>query len=167
MKKWLCLALVLSLLLLGCGKEETIENPVIFYYRTAEITYFGANGVIDYEKREAGVRADDYIRLLNEYLLGPNTEGLDRTFPNGTAVQELTINEGRVKIVLSKAFAELTGVDLSIACACLTLTTCLLTGTKSAEISADSALLDGSPVITMVYSQLVLEDLCREPVEPN
>ena len=167
MKKWLCLVLLLSLLLCGCAKEEPIENPVPFYYRAEEVTYFSERGVIDYEKREAGIRGDDYTYLLNEYLLGPNDEDLDRTFPNGTVIRALTVEENRVKIVLSEAFAELTGVDLSIACACLTLTACQLTGTKSAEISVETLMLDGSPAVTMVYSQLVLEDLCREPVEPN
>ena len=167
MKKLFCLMLIISLLLCGCATEEPIENPVLFYYRVENVGYFSTEGVIDSERREAGIRGDDYEYLLNQYLLGPEGQGFAATFPKGTAVMSLKEEDQRLDIQLSANFAQLTGLDLSLACACLTLTACRLTGAKTVRIRADNAMLDGSETITMEYSRLVLEDLCRVPVEPD
>ena len=167
MKKLFCFLLIFSLLLCGCAAEEPIENPVYFYYRTEQLDYFGDTGVIDREAREAGVRKDDYAYLLNQYLLGPEGQSFAATFPRGTGVVTLEKTNERMTIVLNREFAQLTGLDLSLACACLTLTACQLTGAKVVTIYAENALLDGSESVTMDYSRLVLEDLCRVPVEPD
>ena len=167
MKKWLCAFLLFSLLLPGCARKKTVQNPVRFYYRTEDVAYFDSTGVIDSEERDAGARRNDYAYLLNEYLRGPENQKLAPTFPDGSAVQDLKLEGDTATVVLNEEFAQLTGIDLSLACACLTLTVCEMTGAERVEISAGSALLDGSPVITVERSQLVLEDLCRVPVEPN
>lgn len=174
MKKWFCVLLVLILILPGCAKEEPLENPVRFYYRRSDISHFDSTGALSSEEREAGPlwgATGDMLGpcfyLLNQYVKGPESDKLEQTFPEGSAVVDLKYVEDKLSIVVNGAFAQLTGIDLSLACACLTLTACEMTGAKRAEISAENGLLDGSSAVIMVYDQLVLEDLCRVPVEPN
>ena len=172
MKKWFGLLLVLIWMLPGCAKEEQLENPVLFYYRTAQVSYFGDNGVIDCEKRESGTWPSGYMLekwryLLNQYMLGPESSELSRTFPDRVSVLDLQLKDNVLTLMLSADFAKLTGLDLSLACACLTLTACQMTGAKAVKIWAQNALLDGNEAVTMEFSRLVLEDLCRVPVDPN
>ncbi len=169
MKKWLCVLLLLSLSigLVACARKKEPENPVLFYYRTAKVDFFADAGVIESEARDAGSRSGDYEYLLNQYLQGPEGQKLDRTFPAGTAVRSFVLTENSASILLTESFAQLTDMDLSLACACLTLTICQMTGVKQVQIRAESALLGGSEAVIMDYEQLILEDLCRVPVEPN
>lgn len=167
MKKLLCILLVLCMLpLYGCAQPEVpIENPVFFYYRQKTVTYDDENGVIAKELRDAGARLDDISYLLEQYLQGPESETLLRTFPRGSRVS-LRVQEDTAVIVVNRNFATLTGIDLSLACACLTLTVCELTGTEYALIQGQDALLDGNQSIHMSKNSILLLDSSNIAVDP-
>lgn len=167
MKKMLCILLALCLLpLFGCAQpEDPIENPVFFYYRQKTLTYDNENSVITKELRDAGRRADDTSYLLEQYLRGPQSETLLRTFPRGSRIT-LQVQEDTAVIVVNSNFATLTGIDLTLACACLTLTVCELTGTEHALIQGQDVLLDGNQSIAMSRSSILLLDSSNIAVDP-
>ena len=170
MKRLICFILSAALLLTlaGCMKTtEDFENPVIFYYCRSKVTYHTADGVIASELREAGSKAGDYVSLLNLYLKGPEDEDLSRTFPKGTTVVSLEVHEETAELVLGDYFSALTGMELSLACACLTLTVCEMTGAESLTVSTETTLLDGSRSMTLWADQILLEDDCKIPIAPN
>ena len=162
MKKLLCILLALCLLpLFGCAQpEDPIENPVFFYYRQKTLTYDNENSVITKELRDAGRRADDISYLLEQYLRGPQS-----TFPRGSRIT-LQVQEDTAVIVVNSNFATLTGIDLTLACACLTLTVCELTGTEHALIQGQDMLLDGNQSIAMSRSSILLLDSSNIAVDP-
>lgn len=161
MKKTLCLILAMLLLLpmLGCTEPEPeIREPVKFYFRQTSYDYTDPGGVISSETVDAYGFRQDYEYLLNQYLKGPTDPALSRVVPKTVDMISLHIKEDEAHLVLSDFFAILTGMDLTIACACLTLTVCEMTGVKKLTVSTPNALLDGSRSITMRATDITVQD---------
>lgn len=161
MKRIVCLILVISwaLCLLACTQQEdAIQDPVRFYYPRSKITYGNADSVIAWEEQEAAGHRDDYMYLLRQYLKGPVSDSLSRTFPRSVMLKDLQITGGTAHVVLNDYAALVTGLDLTMACACLTATITELTGVQRVTIRAEHTLLDGNPSITMDRDHLLLLD---------
>lgn len=171
MKRILCLFLVcaLCLPLLGCKpKTEDIEDPVNFYYRRSAdtITFGKADGVITSEQREAAGHRDDPSYLINLYLKGPAGTGMNRTFPKGVELVKFSLEGGCAYITVSDFFSTLTGINLTLACACLTLTVCELTGAKQLTVSTSNTLLDGNRTVIMTPDDILFLDENTIVVDP-
>ena len=70
----------------------------------------------------------------------------------------MELSENSALVILNDATARLTGLDLTIACACLTATVCDMTGVQMVTIKAETQLLDGNKSITMQRDHLLLLD---------
>ena len=150
-------ALVLSLS--ACQKEEQkIQEPVNFYYLRQEATYGSADSLITTVIAEGMDYKNDPAGLLNLYLQVPEDSNYRSPFPSGTRIISMEHANSIVRLTLSENFAALTGMDLTIACACLTLTTLDLTGAGSVRISVEGTTLNGSDYIRMDRSCLTLLD---------
>ncbi|MBP3304341.1 MAG: GerMN domain-containing protein [Oscillospiraceae bacterium] len=161
MKRMIAAFLLLALLtgLTACAnKKDSIQEPVAFYYRRADITYGSSDSVILSEFADAADCNGDTTLLLKQYLKGPQSETLAQTFPVGTTVLSLTVEENTADILLSSQFARLSGIDLTIACACLTLTALKLTGTETVVIHAHHNTLNGMEQIVMDKNCILLLD---------
>lgn len=161
MKRFVCLILVMvwALSLLACSRqEESLQDPVRFYYPRSKITYGSADSVIAWEDQEAAGHKNDYMYLLRQYLKGPSSETLSRTFPRSAVLKDLQISGGTAHVLLNDYAALLTGLDLTIACACLTATIIELTGVQRVTIQAEHELLDGNISITMDREHILLLD---------
>ncbi len=76
--------------------------------------------------------------LMTKELLAQPADALLRSpFPGGTELQKLSVAGGRATVDLSEEYAHLSGVDLSIADACLTLTLTQLDGIYAVRITAN------------------------------
>ncbi len=164
MKKAICLLLCcLSLLLcFGCA-EEVPEVPVgsLFYYPAAQLVYQPGSRAIDSEARVMPEQAD-LTQMLNIYFLGPEAEHLLSPFPAGLRIVKTAIVDKTAYITVSDHLTELSGLALTMACGCLTLTTLELTGAENVVINAQDALLDGQKSITMDKNNLLLTDVWQE-----
>ena len=170
MKKTLCLIFAFALLLSlsACASsEEKVQTPVYYYYRQMELTYGADPGVLDKEAREAAGHLQDYTYLLSEYLEGPKNFSLYNPFPRNTVLRSFALQDGTAFVQLSASFASLTGLDLTLACACITLTVCELTGAQQVTIRADDSLLDGNPQITMSPDSLLMLDDSNIVIRPE
>lgn len=159
MKKLISILLALSLLLslTACGPEEP-QVPGNFYYYRLETVYGGSDGVIVPEVRELKDIEHDIGAILDLYCQGPVSRELECILPQGTVAQGWYLDGKKLTIRLSSEFAMLTGVELTIACACLTRTMLELTEATSVTINAGGSLLDGQSAITMTADQLSLQD---------
>ena len=164
MKRFLLILLSVLLLLtmFGCTQEEALEKPVNFYYRRSNIEYKQEGGVIAAEQRESLGHETDVRYLLSEYLKGPASGGLQQVFPEGMTIVSMYYEDKNIKMTFSFHLAELTGMDLTIACACLTMTVMELTGAESVQIYAAGTLLDEYQSITMDKNSLLLLDTSAE-----
>lgn len=146
MKRLMILMLALALLCAGCGERghgevETEEYPVCFV--TGEETAEGGDGgiasksVVDWEYHALppGQRAlDGLIRTL---LAGPEGEGLASPFPRGTSLRGWRQENGVVTLDLSEAYGGLSGVELTLADACIVLTLCRLEDVEAVYLTVD------------------------------
>lgn len=160
--------LILILSLAACTtSEDEIQEPVFFYYRQLELNYGTTPSVVDKEAREAAGHRQDYSYLLSVYLKGPENFSLYNPFPTNTALKGFALQDGTAFVHLSSSFASLTGSDLTLACACITLTVCEMTGAQQVTISADEALLDGNPQITMTPDSFLMMDDSNIVISPE
>lgn len=113
------LALACLFWLQGCTNNE---EPVIFYYPKAEISYHSESGVIAPEARESLSSEDSLGYLLSFYLEGPIDPALELPVPEGTQVLRMIPYDDGMLLVMSREFSQLEGMDLTIACASISKT---------------------------------------------
>ncbi len=157
------LLLILAVCLPGCTpSSDTCEVPVNVYYRRSQFTYGRNDSVIAEASLESAGHETDIAYLLEQYLKGLSLPEYDQTFPKGTTLVSYRLDGLTAKIVLSKHFATLSGIDLSVACACLSKTAMSLTGCREVIISAEDTQLDNNNYITVSANSYLLQDLSGE-----
>lgn len=168
MKKIICVLLLLACLfsLAGCAEAPEIpENAVTVYYRRNDVTYGTADGVIAPGYLDAAEHENDYFYLINQYLkTQPNAE-FATTFPLGLTLVSFRLEALTAKVVVSNRMAAFSGLDLAIACTCLTETVMSLTGCQEVIISAESTTLGGKNFITLSKDSYLLIDSSGAAVE--
>ena len=146
MKKILCVFLCFLLLfgIAACKPDkESIQAPVTFYYRQVSDKLAAEQGVIVSEEREAVGHVDDLAWLLQEYFRGAQSQDLIAPFPRSVQLLHWSVDKNVLNITLSQSFAQLRGIDLTVACACITLTFLELSGAEAVSIRAENATLGG------------------------
>lgn len=165
MKRFLCFLIATAIMVLSCGcttKSTASEDSVKFYYLSPRISFNNNNGFIGQEGWNIGGLAPQ--KMLEVYLKGPQSELLVSPFPQGITVVDFSSDGTSAFVTLSADFSQLSGFQLTSACACLTLTLCEFTGVSSVTIQAEDSLLDGKTGITMSRDQIQLVD-SMEPTD--
>ena len=164
MKIRLC-ALVLALLLLaGCGASDGVElvNPINFYFCVetdgAESADFERpSGALSVQTVDLG-RQDLTIReILTQYLAFCRDGGYG-PFPEGLECMALTLENGVLTLTFNDAFSALSGVDLSLAAAALTMTLTQISGVDGVSIHGRSAILSGDWQEVFTADDFLLQD---------
>ena len=150
------LCLILLLLLCGCNEQHSPQEPVRFLYPNAQLRYGTADGAFSYEIREGA--ALQLEELLSLYLRGPVTDDLSQPFPDSVSVAQLRVEDRQAVLVLSDEYAELSGLSLSVANTCLSVTVMELTNTDSVRISCLSKSLDGEREVLLTKQSIILYD---------
>ena len=152
---FVCFALPFS----ACGKKtDELQVPANFYYLRQDFLYGVEDGVISSEAREAVHIKDNLTVLLTEYLKGPKENQLTRCVPASVSVVAVKREDRTITLMLSPDFARLSGVDLTLACACLSMTVLDYTDADAVEIMAEDELLGDSEQIKMTREDLLLLD---------
>ena len=163
--KRLLIFLIAVLLLCGCGpQEEKILDPANFYYCNKTISYSSPEAVISHEIREASGLRNNWSALLEFYLEGPADEHLFSPFPGGVTVECFTILNEQCTVTLSKEFSSLSGIDLTLACSCLSKTVMELTGQTTIEIKFTDAATGNTTSITMQKDNILLHGSTVETI---
>jgi germination protein M len=142
MKRLLAL-LVAALLLAACAAEP--EQPAADGYAIYYAAVLGADAGGDAirsdtlvvpggAEQDTAALAETLVRAL---LREPDDAALRSPFPGGTSLQKLSVARGRALVDLSPQYERLSGIDLSIADACLTLTLTQIDGIYAVRITVD------------------------------
>lgn len=162
MRKLISYILILTLLLSGCHRTES-EKTVLFYYPRVDYTQNSADSVVAPETRNR----EDFstIVLLNRYLQGPQDPLLKNPFPAGTNVTELYVMGNVTLVTLSDEFAQLSGLDLALACASISRTVSGITGMPIVQLDCETVKLNGSQHITVTPDTFLYLDDIPAPAE--
>ena len=117
MKATFAVILILSLLLPGCTDQEELRTAE-FYYPRSTYTQDSMDSVIAPEERNRE-NLSTITLLLDQYLQGPLDEELCSPFPPECKLLTMSNKDRTVTLVLSESFADLSGLDRSLAYACL------------------------------------------------
>lgn len=145
--------LLLSLFLTGCGFfSERILEPVTFYYLETDYRFGREPGVIASEEREASGHRHDLSYLLALYLIGPVEEEHRSPLPPGTRIVKPEQQGRKISMELVNPAYPFSDAELSLACACLTLTCFDITDADRVDITYQEKIL------TMTKENLTLFD---------
>ena len=153
----LLLSIAVILSLTGCRSDL---KPVDFYYpRQTDSIQFGVpDGLISSDPREVAGHTGDLRYLISLYLRGPLDSGLQSPFPEGTMLEDISTEDGVVTVSLSREFSQLSGMELTLACACLSSTCFGLTDAEFVTILSPKTELYSQVEVTMDRNCLTLLD---------
>lgn len=144
MKKRRVLFLTLcALLLSACAyrSQVTEEEGYALYYLADEGSACGQDAIAASVTRyvpEETMDTEECARALVEALLAsPDDASLRAPAPSGTVLQALTISGRRAQIDFSAQYGRLSGIDLSLADYCFTLTLTQLPNVNAVSITAN------------------------------
>ena len=157
MKRMICMLLCAVLLLSGCTRKQ-YRTPGTFYYHRSETSYSGTDGVCAPEVRELHGIDSDLDAVLELYCAGPISADLNNPLPPDAQVLSWELSEGVLTLNFSESLSRLSGIELTVAAACLARTFLELTGAQTLVLTADGALLGGETALRMTAGELELRD---------
>lgn len=168
MKKALCLCAIVCLLLstFGCAFNDASENSAVFYYLQNSPTYGNQESLIAPETRELPKEGMDVSSIMALYLNGPK-DTVEYDFIYGIVFIGMQLQDGCAELVLGGTYNTMGGLNKTLACACITLTVCELTGAKQVKIRSERDAPDSEKAITMTPESILLFDSCQKEIEPN
>ena len=154
------LLLAACLLLTACAvrKTEPYVNPIFFYYCRADAEYGQDTGSLARELRDLGDPDITIPEILKLYFAGPSSDGLRSPFPEGLRCEDVAIESGVVTVHLSDEYSALTGVKLSLASACLTMTLSQISFVKGVQLRTDAGTLSNQGSEDFTVSDFLLQD---------
>ena len=162
MKRFICLLIIAATLFLFCScntsENSQFSKSVNFYYCNESISFNSANGVISSETREAEGYTDSLEQLLSLYIQGPVTPSFVSPFPHNLQVESISEDSHQLNLVLNSTFSELTGIEMTIAYACLVKTIQELTETDSVCISYTNTDIGKRQTITLDSKKFLFFD---------
>lgn len=142
MRKWIAAFLALALVLSGCvsakKEPETPEGQPI-YYLTREGTAGGGDMIREscevLELEPDASLQETAVAVVERLLRGPEDRELESPIPSGTELLGLEIRERWAYVDFSGGLDRLSGVDLTLADYCLTLSLTALDGVNAVTVT--------------------------------
>lgn len=149
------------LLFCGCGQQPSSKDmvhPIRFYYKVTDDRYEATGQAMECEWFETQGHKDDYPWILNAYFDGPSGQQLLAPFPKSLELLSVQRDGESLRVNVSEELSQLSGIDLTMACSCITLTCLELDGIETVSITANGASMDGRMAVIMTREDLLLED---------
>lgn len=160
------LAALLLALLCGCAPARpaaVYQNPIDFYYCDFADAHGGALGALAKQTVDLVDSEVTVEEVLKRYLEGPDDPALAAPFPNGLTCESVALSDGVLSIRFGEAYAELSGVRLSLTNACLTKTLLQIPHVESVRIETDSGMLTTQTATAFTEESFLLKDVSDTP----
>ena len=166
MRRFLTAALALALLLAACAAPadpEEHEDGCCIYYLAAEEAARGGDRIRgSYETldlpEDAGL-AEKAKALVERMLTGSEDGTLFSPLPQGVELLSLEVRDRTAHVDLSGGMNNLSGVDLTLAYYCLTLTLTALDGVGAVEITVQGRSLGQQPKQVFYERDVLLSNM--------
>ena len=163
MKKRIAAALCAALVLLaGCAAERGGRGEYLIYCR-ADLDAAGGGDAV--YALAANVSGENDARIASELvrrIIDAEAPGCESPLPAGTRLLSVTIEDGTATVDLSGGYAALSGVELTIADACITLTLCQLPTVERVDILCQGAPLPYRERPAMTAGGVLLSSMDEE-----
>ena len=157
-KQILTLALAGTLLVLcGCSgdsREGADTEDYLIYYSALEDRY--AAMAVGYVSLELSGDTQVIPALLEAAFQKPASQELTSPFPDGVRMLNWELKDGCLHLDLSEQYGSLTGIDLTVADACLTLTLCQAEGVESVYITVEGDEIPYRPIQRLTREDVLL-----------
>lgn len=148
MKKLLLLLCCVALLC-GCGgtaQSVPVGRVYELYFRTADLTHAGGVDAISALPSGIAVNAETEVhemaaQLMESLLSGPKEPGVRSPFPAGTSMRSVKVSGGHATVDMSTVYGNLSGVDLTVADYCITLTLTQLAEIRNVTVTVNGQTL--------------------------
>ena len=166
MRKKMGWVLALALLLTACAlpRETDGEESGYLLYFLAETDEARGGDLIrsSYEQLDLAEDAsleEQAAAVVERLIAGPADDALRSPLPSGVTLLSLTIQDRRVTVDLSGGFARLSGVELSLADYCLTLSLTALEGISAVAVTAQGREVGQQPKQIFYERDVLLSDM--------
>ena len=147
------------LLLCSCSRKDPVYlEPVNFYYCNKTVSYNSPAALISPEVHESAGFENDIVRFMEQYLKGPNSDELSMLIPAGTVLHAARVQDDSVLLDFNQEFAELSGIELTIASVCVVRSLHEFVGIETVVFRAENALLDDKDSFTLSLEDIVMMD---------
>lgn len=158
-----CLAAILLLpLLTGCsGGIPTVSqplNPADLYFRRTEVQHGTPDGVLGVQTVDLGERVPELEGFLELYLQTTPAEELESPFPKDMKVLAAAASNDTVTVQLGGAYADLSGIQATVADACLAKTLLSHTGAEKVLLTVSDEAGETVRTRKIAESDLLLYD---------
>ena len=165
MKKWLALVLAV-LLLVSCAASDEPENQeagALIYYLAPEDEARGGDRIrSSRELLDLPGDADELTQaqaIVERLLAGPSDGGLLSPLPEGAELLNLDIRDRTAYVDLGEPLRELSGVDLTLADYCLTLSLTELESIRAVVVTAQGRAIGQQPKPVFYERDVLLSDM--------
>lgn len=170
MKRTLSILLLLCLMFATAGcmpVDKGANQKITFYYRSGNIDYEDGEKIFRTEERSVNTKNTDLAGIVRLYLSGPQDDSLVASFPAGTTLVDLQLEEMNITVILGGSYASLSGHEKTLACAFLTMTLCPIANVPQLTVLAENDPPDSDKGIVMRPENFVFTDDSKIPIEEN
>lgn len=152
MKKRIAAVLALTLALTACGISQTSqeeETGYLIYYLAGNEDARGGDLIRgsyeDLPVSEDASPEEKAKAVVQQLIAGSSDESLRSPFPEDVQLLSLSIQDRRATVDLSSSFAQLSGVELTMADYCLTLSLTALEGISAVAVTSQGRAVGQQP----------------------
>ena len=149
----------------GCASREngggTGQTYLVYYSALSNQT---SESAVAGERRTLSGGQEAVTALLDLLLSQPQSAGLTSPFPSGLQLLDWQLEEGRLHLDLSDHYYSLSGVDLTLADACLALTFCQLEDVDSVYVTVEGHELPYRTTQQLSMENILLAGGADEPM---
>ena len=161
-------ALLALAALWGCaaGGEDSEDGAYRLWFSAMEDRY--ALEAVACEPAELPEGLPPALGLTEALLAGPEGQNLASPFPAGVRLLDWSLEDGTLWLDLSEQYGSLTGVDLTVADACLVLTLTQAPGVETVYVTVEGEELPYRPIQRMTAADVAFPfDSAPEEPEPS
>ena len=157
MKQVLCLLCMIALCicLFGCNNASNeFKEPVDVFFCASTVVYNSKNGVFAREVRDFSGWNENIHGFLNEYITSSTNGKCTSPFPVGAWILRYEQKDTTANLVLNVHFSKLAPNELTLACACISMTLFGLTDVETVNLKIDGSY--SRTTLTMTRTNLCL-----------
>ena len=159
-RKWMAAAwLALVLTLTGCAADKNSGHSLQLFYPASEYPAGGDvihSQAVDWTQQEKDTAAQQVMKVVELLQNRDKKMDFESPIPQGTDLLRCTVANGLATLDFSAAYGRLSGIDLTVADYCLTLSASQIPGVRRLQILVEGELLPACETLELTTDDVLL-----------